>query len=101
MSHLEIKREQKKDHHQESKAMIVIICSKYTREMKTYGLHLGAGMDGLMVGADGDIGNVGDDGIIDGGCGNGGDDGNIGGGGNSGGSCRYRETSCAKRRQSA
>ena len=68
--------------------MIVIICSKYTREMETYGLHLGAGMEGLMVGAHGDIGNVGDDGIIRGGCGN-------------GGSCQYRETSCAKRRQSA
>ena len=72
--------------------MIVIICSNYTREMERYGLHLGVGMDGLIagaeVGADGDIGN-------------GGDDGNIGGGDDTGGSCRYRETSCAKRRQSA
>ena len=83
--------------------MIVIICSEYTREMKTYGLHLGAGMDGLMVGAEvGAEGDIGNDGIIGGGCGNGcDDDGNIGGGGDTGGSCRYRETSCAKRRQSA
>ena len=63
---------------------------------KRSGLHLGVGMDGLMVGAevgaDGDIGNGGDDGSIAG-CSNGGETG--------GGSWRKRETSCAKRRQSA